>query len=701
MAEMISTEDIVNVKRDLNDIGECINGNETGVVNPRLGDSFSTLPAAIAAVENKGGYITVPNLAALNAIVPEFNHQVARTDDTGNEYRWNPAATPSPKWEATGKNYLNDAKAYADANPLFKPIVLGNENLNDIKVDGLYVARGTSPSLARNYPVAKAGYFLPHHIVTGSTGTLIPQTYMTFDGEFWTRGTNSNGDAYTAWTQLTTSTIVNSLIANAKNPTSLTTDSDIRALTTSGTYSIYSNPTTPTTTSNLPKAGEQYLVEFFITGTVKRMIAYARGSNEIYVAWYWGTFGWSAWERLATEKDISSLQSQITAIDYVKTLHEDLKNPFKETRIKLIGDSITWGMGGSAGSPIDPRNGDLTDVRNTIDTSISKTWANLFRTWLAKTYGDGTVTENQAGSGYTINKIRTTWSDTYKSVTMLKATGVAMTDTEKLNNMTYDSESSVKFHGSSMRLVNQTVVTARPTEMTVNFYGDNIAIDYEKRSEGDSGGDIVEVYLDGTLHGTFNYYSASAVDATYPISTTIGQHTLRFKNISTNSASYVNIYGFAVDKKIYVANDGIIGSSTKTWIDKSLYEGSLHPKDDFVLHMLGTNDRATGGSLDGYKRRIRVAMDKIKTLAPNAKVILMASTYANNESEGTYKFHMKQVSDVNAILAKELNVPFIDHYKYCAQHLLDGEAIWSDGLHLNDLGNKLYFLNILNVLFKI
>lgn len=121
MAEMISTEDIVNVKRDLNDIGECINGNETGVVNPRLGESFSTLPAAIAAVENKGGYITVPNLAALNAIIPEFNHQVARTDDTGNEYRWNPAATPSPKWEATGKNYLNDAKAYADANGLFKP----------------------------------------------------------------------------------------------------------------------------------------------------------------------------------------------------------------------------------------------------------------------------------------------------------------------------------------------------------------------------------------------------------------------------------------------------------------------------------------------------------------------------------------------------------------------------------------------------
>lgn len=126
---MISTEDIANVKRDLNDIGECINGNETGMVTPRLGDAFLTLPAAIAAVENKGGYITAPNLAALNAIVPEYNHQVARLDDTGNEYRWNPAATPSPKWEATGRNYLQDAKNYTDdANRVLESNLPQNPN---------------------------------------------------------------------------------------------------------------------------------------------------------------------------------------------------------------------------------------------------------------------------------------------------------------------------------------------------------------------------------------------------------------------------------------------------------------------------------------------------------------------------------------------------------------------------------------------
>ncbi|MFW6764991.1 SGNH/GDSL hydrolase family protein [Acinetobacter pittii] len=590
-----------------------------------------------------------------------------------------------------------------NANPLFKPVVLSAENLNDIKKTGIYVAQHSVPTQAKNYPSNEAGAFIPWHVVTGSTGSLVPEMYVSYNGKMWVRGTDSSGITPTAWDQIITKTLFDSLISTtidtAKAPKLLATDFDVHTLTKNDLYLVYSNPTTPTSTTHLPTAGEQYYVDLFYSVGVRRMIAYARGSNNIYVAWYWGTYGWSAWERLTTVKDTTNLQDQITTLDYVKVLHDDLMNPFKDTRIKGIGDSMMWGMGGSAGSPITPRNGDLNDVRNTLDTSISKTWFNLFRTWLAKTYGDGTVTQDKPGSGFTINKIRTTWSDIYKQVKMTDKNGAIVNDANKLANLAYDAETSMKFHGSSMRLVNQTVETVRPTEMEISFYGDNIFIDYEKRPEGDNAGDIVEVYLDENLHGTFNYYSGSYGDFSYEINTTVGQHTLRFKNISTNIASFVNIYGFTVNKKIYVSNDGIIGSSTKTWIDKKLYEASLHPKDDFVFHMLGTNDRGTAGSLDGYKRRIRIGMDKIKTLAPNAKIILMASTYASNESESSYSFHMKQVSDVNAVLAKELKIPFIDHYKYCAQHFLDGEFIWSDGTHLNDLGNRLYFENILKNLF--
>lgn len=114
MAEVITKEQLENASVDAKDLGECVHGNETGIVTPRLGGPYPTLPAAIEKIENKGGYISAPTFAALNAIMPAYNHQVGRTDDTGNEYRWNPAASPTPKWEATGRNFLNDAKSYVD-----------------------------------------------------------------------------------------------------------------------------------------------------------------------------------------------------------------------------------------------------------------------------------------------------------------------------------------------------------------------------------------------------------------------------------------------------------------------------------------------------------------------------------------------------------------------------------------------------------
>lgn len=111
--EIITREELVGAKVDAKDLGECVHGNATGIVTPRLGVPYPTLPAAIHKIENTGGYISAPTLSALQAIMPIYNHQVGRDDSTGNEYRWNPAATPTPQWEPTGRNYLNDAKADA------------------------------------------------------------------------------------------------------------------------------------------------------------------------------------------------------------------------------------------------------------------------------------------------------------------------------------------------------------------------------------------------------------------------------------------------------------------------------------------------------------------------------------------------------------------------------------------------------------
>ncbi|MCF3128444.1 hypothetical protein LRQ09_13840 [Acinetobacter soli] len=121
----ISYQETIDMRKDALTLKDAVNGNESGIVTPRLNDPYSTLPAAIqkiesdgaaavAKLENTGGLISAPTLTALQAITPEYDYQLARVDDTGNEYRWNPALLTTVKWEATGRNFLNDAKIYTD-----------------------------------------------------------------------------------------------------------------------------------------------------------------------------------------------------------------------------------------------------------------------------------------------------------------------------------------------------------------------------------------------------------------------------------------------------------------------------------------------------------------------------------------------------------------------------------------------------------
>lgn len=455
---------------------------------------------------------------------------------------------------------------------------------------------------------------------------------------------------------------------------------------------------------------DQLLIEVMAVGNVYRQVAYQRANNTIWTRSHWGTNGWQPWIKISNQSDLDILNAKIDAnaakIDTARAslilgeaIRADMANPLKPTRIKLIGDSITWGMGGSAGSPIEPRFGDLSDVRNTIDTSVSKTWANLLRTWIAKVYGDGTVTADSAGSGYTVVPSYTKWSEIYKSVKMTDKNGLVATDALKLSYISYAG--IAQFNGSSMNLLGANYNSLRPVEMEFTVISDHAYICYSKHAIGNVG-DSIDVYVDDVFHSNFVYYDAvTDHNAQYKVDfSTFGTHKVKIRNVSTGALSYAVIWGLRVDKRIYVANDGIIGSTTKSWLDKNLFDASVTSADDFVFMMLGTNDRAAVGGPDGYYKRLGECLTKIKTLAPASNVIIMSSTFSANENTGTYKFNMRDVDSLSRKFAFANNLKFISHYTYCAQKLLDAESIWSDGLHLNDHGNRLYFENIVREIFN-
>ncbi|HFF4572850.1 TPA: hypothetical protein ACGC5B_000561 [Acinetobacter baumannii] len=109
---ILTPEKFENLNRDIEDTGKAI--NIIGIITPRYGEPFKSLPLVSKEAENRGGYISAPTLTALQAIVPSYNYQLARDDSTGDEYRWNPAATPAPKWEPTGRNFIKESKDYTD-----------------------------------------------------------------------------------------------------------------------------------------------------------------------------------------------------------------------------------------------------------------------------------------------------------------------------------------------------------------------------------------------------------------------------------------------------------------------------------------------------------------------------------------------------------------------------------------------------------
>ncbi|ENW78232.1 hypothetical protein F909_03918 [Acinetobacter sp. ANC 3929] len=655
-------------------------------------------PTVDAAVANAGNMIGAANKAALDLITDKPINQNAMLDN-GDIYRWNGAI-----WISTGLNYFN----YVNANPLFKPVTLTNaNNLNDVRTEGLHKPNTGVPSLALNYPVTGVGELQVRNL----GGNVCVQTYWVY-GTFgqWIRTTDGSGN-WLAWEQIGTKSLIDSLINAAKAPVNLTGSSniDLNTLTIQGVSVVYS--TADVSVSHFPKSGVQAFVLNYTLTTHQQQIFLVRGTNEMYIRTYWGSNGWTAWSLIATTDYVNTaITDALNALNLAKyenliysdSLDKLLRDPLRSSRIKMIADSIGWGLGASNNSdpnpPDNPRTGYLTDARNTTDP-ISPTFANLLRRWIAWVYGNKTITEDRPGSAYTSKQLVTHWREIYKSVKMTTNQAVVLTDTQKL--AVIDVQNSFAVSGTSVNLLSTTFATAfRPQQMEFDITGDNITVLYQKQNIGDEN-NIVDIYVDNVKVDSFNYFNATSdYTAEKSISFTYGKHTIKLVNTATHASSYVRLGGFKVNKKIWLINEGIIGLSTATLLSRNILQDTINQYDDVVLFQLGTNDRQEIGGVEGYKKRLNDSLDLILTLNPNAKIILMSSSYAQLDAPSApYKFDMGVVDRVIASVARERNFIFISNYKGTAEKMIEGANLWSDGLHFNDAGNKAFFDTMVDKLF--
>lgn len=373
---------------------------------------------------------------------------------------------------------------------------------------------------------------------------------------------------------------------------------------------------------------------------------------------------------------IDSLKKKLgvpPAGDAMEKLRRHLKDPFVRTQIKLVGDSITAGMGGTGFSETGEK---ILDNQN-ANVLTATCWSNMLYHYIDKRCNrDFVVPPNDANIQNVDGMMSIVSTSFNTSTTWVSA--VCMN--------TYVQSGAVAF----------------------DFFGDHIGIYYT--ASPTSG--ILDVYVDGTKKISLDAYSATTTSRNKALIEGLGsgKHTLRIDATgkkNANSTGYsVTVEGYLVHKEAIVKPWGIGGTTSSH--SYALKEKLYSVDDDFVLMQYGTNDRHMSMSEEWTTATLVDSATYIRDKC-GAEPILMASCPSNEEYESdapesgvTRHYHMWDVKLAVQKAADILGAPFIDNYdafwRYCDAHDVGIDALLADGLHPNDLGYEVMFKNIMRAL---
>lgn len=406
--------------------------------------------------------------------------------------------------------------------------------------------------------------------------------------------------------------------------------------------------------------------------------------------------------------DIKGIKQEIDAINTIPTmqqLYDDLHNPLMSVRIKLVGDSITWGYKASGESAADPRSGKLTDPRNTTDAAVSPSWANLLSRYLITAFSDGAITH--AGNGLA-------YAESAHTVTISKNANLFSFYSSPLNK-TYTSAQAVAQVGVSTTsetgeyfdLTSLTNTDDKPTELSFYTNASTFTIVYAALKLSSAVDYKVQIFIDDVLRGTFSPYAdANAFNQRRVITTgKTGKCKVTIRNITTEYYGHFRLQGLELTRRLSIKNDGIIGSTTKSWLSTVKLSDSIAANDDYFFVQLGTNDRVKSANitLSDTAKNLRTIVSDIYTITSNNAKIIMMSANAVTQTETNpdiFRFNMRDLNNCIKNVASDLGLPFISNYEQTLQQKIDGTSFLADGLHPNDAGYRIIFNNIKDAITK-
>lgn len=362
--------------------------------------------------------------------------------------------------------------------------------------------------------------------------------------------------------------------------------------------------------------------------------------------------------------------------DCFERLRQHLANPFIKTQIKLLGDSITHGMGGTGFSATGEKIPGASGYQNVLTATC---WANMLYHYINNNYNkDVEVSVLDERIKYNA-----------------PSNNAFVFDKNKVNLP--DVTNYVMYYRYARNAGNKAI----PNAVEFAFYGDHFAMLYLEQKYGG----IFEIYVDETKMAEVDAYASTStkrkrVDVT---GLSLGEHNVRIaitgRKNEASAAYQFNLEGLIIPKTAIVKPWGVSGTT-------SLYPLSLNTiyeeTDDFVIMQFGTNDRHCFYTPDFTCENLVEATNTIKD-ATGAEVILMASCPASYRFEygddAVRYYHMWDVRNEVAQASERLGMPYVDNYsafmRYASEHNIAIDELLADGLHPNDLGYKVMYENIM------
>ncbi|MDC5195567.1 SGNH/GDSL hydrolase family protein [Acinetobacter baumannii] len=370
----------------------------------------------------------------------------------------------------------------------------------------------------------------------------------------------------------------------------------------------------------------------------------------------------------------------------LKSLLNDLRNPIQSVQIKLIGDSLTYGLGATGNSS----GGGVPGVHGPATT---KTWANLLRDYLgvafctSARFGDDTISTT-GEAYYTAAGTSVLTSELSNYTFKNSATGKVFTLAE-MQALTGINASSPT--GTYLDIKSPSLAGA-VTDMEFIFNGNEFTINYAKLSNGSETESNIDVFVDDVYHSSFNVYAASAA---FGFSTTIsgladGQKKIRISNQLTNTAIYARLVSITAPRKISVINEGVSGWNTGSWLSGDNISNKISVKDNYVIMMLGTNDRSNTQKIGTFKNNYLQLLDRIGIKNSKAQIIIMAPpavTQSEDPDTTVFKFRIADLNYSLVKIAQLRSLSIIDLFEITSRLKAQGISFMDpDGLHLNDNG---------------